>query len=158
MLVCGAGALAVSAGADRIPFYWTPLILGVTYLLAASVDGPRGGYWATALGLTGWGLAVAYVGEIRPADVDTAGVYLVGVGLAGVVAGVLRARGFVVSDIGFAATVALGGLTLALTPRAPDTLDDATTYAIALAVVGAGNVIGGAIQSRRGRSRSSEPE
>ena len=39
------------------PFYWTPLIRGLTYLVAAIVDGPRGWYWATALGLTEWGLA-----------------------------------------------------------------------------------------------------
>ncbi len=148
VLAGGAAALALTAGTDRIPFYWTPLILGVTYLLAATIDGPRGGYWATALGLTGWGLAVAYMGEIRPADIDTAGAYLVGVGLAGVLAAVLRGRGFLVSETGFAATVALGGLTLALTPRAPDTLDDATTYAIALALVGAFNILYGVIQLR----------
>ncbi len=51
-------------------------------------------------------------------------------GLAGVVAVVLRRRGFLISDLGFAATVAVGGLTLALTPRASGTLDDATTYAM----------------------------
>ncbi|MEJ7714534.1 MAG: hypothetical protein WKF40_02020 [Thermoleophilaceae bacterium] len=62
----GALVLALTAGADRLPFYWTPLILGLSYLVAAIVDGPRGGYWATALGLTGWGLAVVYMGEVRP--------------------------------------------------------------------------------------------
>ena len=41
--------------------------------MAAIVDGPRGGYWATALGLTGWGLAVVYLGEARPVDIDPAG-------------------------------------------------------------------------------------
>lgn len=132
------------------------MILGVTYLLAATIDGPRGGYWATALGLTGWGLAVAYTGEIRPADIDTAGAYLAGAGVAGLVAAVLRTRGFLISEAGFAATVALGGLTLALTPRAPDTLDDATTYAIALALVGACNVVGGAFQLRRTRDDGAE--
>ncbi len=146
----GAALLAVTAGADRIPFYWTPLILGLTYLVAAIVDGPRGGYWATALGLTGWGLAVVYIGDARPPDIDTAGAYLAGAGLAGVVAAVLRRRGFLISDLGFAATVALGGVTLALTPRASGTLDDATTYAIALSVVGVLNVAGGVYQMVRG--------
>ncbi len=149
LLAGGAGTLYVTAGADRIPFYWTPLILGVTYLLAAVIDGPRGGYWATGVGLSGWGIAVAFMGEVRPTDIDPAGAYLVGAGLAGVAAGLLRARGFLVSEIGLAATIAGGGLLLALTPRAPDTLDDATTYAIALAIVGALNVAGGAVGLRR---------
>ena len=109
-----------------------------------------GGYWATALGLTGWGLAVVYIGDARPPDIDTAGAYLAGAGLAGVVAAVLRRRGFLISDLGFAATVALGGVTLALTPRASGTLDDATTYAIALGVVGVLNVAGGVYQMVRG--------
>jgi len=47
-----------------------------------------------------------------------------------VVAVVLRRRGFLISDLGFAATVAVGGLTLALIPRASGTLDDATIYAM----------------------------
>ncbi len=156
LLSGGAALLAATAGADRIPFYWTPLILGLTYLVAAIVDGPRGGYWATALGLTGWGLAVVYIGDVRPPDVDPAGAYLAGVGLAGVVAAVLRRRGFLISDLGFAATVAVGGLTLALTPRASGTLDHATTYAIALGVVGVLNVAGGAYQLIRGGPPSAE--
>jgi len=36
--------------------------------------------------------------------------------------------------------VAVGGLTLALTPSASGTLDDAATYAVALGVVGVLNV------------------
>jgi hypothetical protein len=150
LLSGGAALLAVTAGAGRLPFYWTPLILGLTYLVAAIVDGPRGGYWATALGLTGWGLAVVYLGEVRPPGVDPAGAYLAGVGLAGVVATMLRRRGFLISDLGFAATVAASGLTLALTPRASGALDDAATYAIALGVVGVFNVAGGAYQTARG--------
>ena len=114
--------------------------------MPAIVDGPGGGYWATALGLTGWGLAVAYIGDVRPPDIDTAEAYLAGAGLAGVVAVVLRRRGFLISDLGFAATVAVGGLTLALIPRASGTLDDA----IALGVVGVLNVAGGAYQMVRG--------
>lgn len=141
----GAGLLEFSAGADRIAFYWTPLIIGAIYLLAAIIDGPHGGYWATALGLTGWGLAVAYSGAVRPPDVDIAGVYLAGVGLAGLAAALLRTRGFVISEAGLALTVVGAGVILALSPRV-DSLVDATTYAIAIAVVGALNATGGAWQ------------
>lgn len=38
----GGVLLALTVGEDRISFYWTPLILGLTYLVAAIVDGPRG--------------------------------------------------------------------------------------------------------------------
>lgn len=144
LLIAGALLLGLTVGEDRLSFYWTPLILGLTYLVAAIVDGPRGGYWATALGLTGWGLAVVYLGEARPMDIDPAGAYLAGAGLAGVAAAFLRSRGFSISEIGFGATVAAGGLVLAFAPRAPDTLEDATTFAIALGVVGLLNVAAGA--------------
>ncbi len=150
LLTGGAVLLGLTVGEDRVSFYWTPLILGLTYLVAAIVDGPRGGYWATALGLTGWGLAVVYMGGVRPLDIDPAGAYLAGAGLAGILAAVLRSRGFVISEVGFAATVAAGGLVLAFTPRAPGTLDDATTYAIALGVVGLLNVAAGAYGLARG--------
>lgn len=142
LLVAGALLLALTAGEDRIMFSWTPLILGVTYLLAAVVDGPRGGYWATALGLTGWGLAVVFMAQVKPADVDTAGAYLVGAGAAVTVAALLRPRGFSISELGLALTIAGGGLVLALTPRY-DALDDATTYAVALGAVGVLNLAGG---------------
>ena len=93
---------------------------------------------------------------MRPSDIDIAGAYLAGAGLAGVVAAVLRRRGFLISDLGFGATVAAGGLVLALTPRASGTLDDATTYAMALGVVGVLNVAGGAYQLIRGGPPSAE--
>lgn len=145
LLLGGAGLLEFSAGADRIAFYWTPLIIGIIYLLAAIVDGSRGGYWATALGITGWGLAVAYMGTVRPADVDVAGVYLVGVGLAGLAAALLRARGFAVSEAGLALTIVGAGVILALSLRV-DALVDATTYAIAIGAIGVLNVARGAWQ------------
>lgn len=151
LLVAGAVLLAVTAGADRIDFFWTPLILGVTYAVAATVEGPRGGYWATALGLIGWGVAVAFLGEVRPERVDPAGAYLAGVGLAGVAAVALRRRGFLVSEVGLAATIAASGLILAFTPRAADALTDAATYAFALGAVGVLNVVGGAVGVARTR-------
>jgi len=151
LLIAGAVLLAVTAGADRIDFLWTPLFLGVIYAVAATVEGPRGGYWATALGLIGWGVAVAFLGEVRPERIDTAGAYLAGVGLAGVAAVALRQRGFLVSELGLAATIAASGLILALTPRAADTLADATSYAIAVGAVGVLNVVGGAVGVARAR-------
>jgi len=149
LFVGGAGLLEFSAGADRIAFYWTPLIIGIIYLLAAIIDGPRGGYWATALGLTGWGLAVAYMGAVRPADVDVAGAYLVGVGFAGLAAALLRVRGFAISEAGLALTIVGAGAILALSLRT-EAFVDATTYAVAVGTVGVLNVAGGAWQLAAG--------
>lgn len=143
LLVAGAALLGFSAGAGRIDFYWTPLIIGLVYLVAALVDGPSGGYWATAVGFTGWGLAVVYAGSVRPPQIDVAGVYLGGVGLSVVMTALLRARGFAVSEAGLGLTIAAAGAVLALSPRI-DALLDASTYALAIAAVGALNVAGGA--------------
>lgn len=137
-----AGALVLELVVERtdVGFFWTPLTIGLAYLAAAAAGGRRGGYWATACGLVGWGLAVAYIGHVRPSDVDGSGAYLVGAGL-GVSAGVMLARrGFDVSELGLGVTVAAGGLILALTPR-EDALDDARTYALALGAVGVFNVL-----------------
>jgi len=51
-------AVIVGPGPDR--FYLTPLGIGLVYLLAAAVGGRRGGYWATATVLVGWGAAVVW--------------------------------------------------------------------------------------------------
>ena len=100
--------------------------------------------------LTGWGLGVVFIGEVRPADIDLTGTYLFGAGL-GAVAGLLLARsGFEVSDMGLAATVAAAGLLLALSPTWPDVLDDSRTYAALIGLVGIVNVGIGAAAQRGG--------
>jgi len=70
LLLAGAGLLEFAVGGDRIAFHWTPLILGLTYLVAALVDGPRGGYRATALaialGAAGIVNVVAGAARLRP--------------------------------------------------------------------------------------------
>jgi len=90
------------------------------------------------------------MGEVRPPDVDVAGVYLVGVGLAALAATVLRSRGFTVSEVGVALTIVGAGVFLALSVRV-DALVDASTYALAVGMVGALNVGGGAWQLARRR-------
>ena len=140
LLLAGALALELLVTQGSLRFYWTPLILGITYLAAAAAGGRRGSYWATACVLVGWGLAVVYVGATEPADIDTAGAYLFGAGL-GVVAGTLLARrNFDVSPLGLGATAAAAGLILAISPRAPDLLYDARTFALAIAAVGLVNL------------------
>ena len=138
-LLVGAVVLALLVE-GTLAFFWTPLILGLTYLVAAGIGGRNGGYWATACVLTGWGLAVVISGEATLTDIDTSGLYLLGAGL-GAVAGILLARArFAVSDLGLAATVAAAGLILAISPTFPDLLYDARTFAIAIGLVGLLNV------------------
>ncbi len=138
-LLAGAVALMLLVEPEGSRFYLTPLGLGLAYLAAAALGGPRGGYWPTALVLTGWGLAVVLVREARP-ELDTAGLYLLGAGLGAVAAAVLARRGFSADPLGAAATVAAAGLVLALSPQA-DALVQTRTFAVALGLVGLVNVI-----------------
>jgi len=138
-LLAGALVLVIVIHPDAARFFWTPLVLGLSYLAAATAGGRRGGHWATACALTGWGAAVAVAGAARP-DLDIAGLYLAGAGL-GALAGLLLARaGFAVEPLGLAGAIAVAGLVLALTTQAPDLLGDARTYAAALATVALANL------------------
>ncbi|PZS26150.1 MAG: hypothetical protein DLM61_18855 [Pseudonocardiales bacterium] len=58
------GAAIVSAAGDPVaalPFYATPLILGVTYLGAPAMGGRGATLWAPGLVITAWGAAVVLV-------------------------------------------------------------------------------------------------
>lgn len=57
-----AGALVLSlllAPVGPVPFYFTPLVLGLTYTAAAFLGGRGGTLWAPAVIITFWGIAVA---------------------------------------------------------------------------------------------------
>lgn len=151
LLLAGGLFLAFVVAPQDSRFYWTPLTMGLAYLGAAIVGGRRGGHWATACALTGWGAAVVLAGAAKP-DLDVSGLYLTGAGL-GVLAGLLLGRrGFEVSALGLAGTVTGGGVILALTTQMPGLLDDARTYAIALGLVAAAN-LGIAVRAERAPQR-----
>ena len=139
LLLAGGLFLMIAVVPEDTRFYWTPLTLALAFLGAAIVGGRHGGHWAIACALTGWGTAVVYAGAVRP-DLDTSGLYLAGAGL-GVTAGLLLQRaGFDVDALGLAVTVLAAGLVLALTTQAAGVLDDARTYAAALAAVAVTNI------------------
>lgn len=139
LLLAGALFLTAVVAPDDARFYWTPLTLGFAYLGAAIVGGRHGGHWATACALTGWGAAVVFAGAIRP-ELDVSGMYLAGAGL-GMTAGLLLQRaGFDVDALGLGVTVMAAGLILALTTQAVGVLDDARTFAAALAAVAVTNL------------------
>lgn len=137
-LIVGAVALyALVRG--PLDFFWTPLIIGLSYLVAALLGGRHGGHWPTALVLVGWGLAVL-ARQRGVVDVDTAGAYLVGAGLGALAAAAVDRAGFDADPMGVAATVVAAGLLLALTAQF-SALASVETYAVALAVVGAINLL-----------------
>lgn len=148
-----AGALLIRLLVDggELRFYWTPLLIGLTYLGAAVAGGRDGGHWSGAIALTGWGLAVAWAGSTRPVEVDIAGVYVLGVGLAVLVGAALAERGWPVSTLSMGVTLAVAGLALALVERVPE-LGDGSTYAWLLALVAAGNAVAAVAGVLRGRS------
>ena len=147
VLLFGAVVFALVVGPEPDRFYLTPIGLGLVYLAAAAAGGRRGGYWATAIVLVAWGLAVVWVRRGSP-DLDTAGVYMVAVGL-GAVAGLLLARrGVAVDALGLAGTIVLAGLSLAFAPQA-EALVEARTYALLVGAVGLVNVVAGALSMRR---------
>jgi hypothetical protein len=139
MFLAGALVLNVAVAPNDRRFYWTPLVVGLAYLAAAAAGGRRGGHWATACVLVGWGAAVVFVGEARP-DLDVAGLYMVGAGL-GAVAGLLLGRaGVDVNPLGLAVVITAGGLLLTFAAQAPSVLEEARTYAALLAVVAVANL------------------
>ncbi len=148
VLLLGAVVFAAVVGPEPDRFYLTPLGLGLAYLAAAAAGGRRGGYWATAIVLVVWGLAVVWVREGRP-DLDTAGVYMVAVGLGAIVGLLLARRGVAVSALGLAGTIVLAGLSLAFATQW-DELVEARSYAMVVGLVGLVNVVAGAVSMVRG--------
>lgn len=144
VLLAGAIVFLLVVGTGPDTFYSTPLGIGLVYLAAAIVGGKRGGYWATAVVLVGWGAAVVYVRQARP-DFDIAGLYMLGAGL-GATAGILLSRsGFAVDPLGATATVAIAGAILALEPRWSEVIGEARTYALLVGAVGLVNAVAGAV-------------
>jgi hypothetical protein len=147
VLLGGAVLFAVVVGAGPGRFYLVPIGVGLVYLAAAIAGGRRGGYWATAVVLVGWGAAVVWAQKGRP-DLDIAGLYLLGAGAGATVGVLLSRRGFAVGTLGLTATVALAGLLLALAPQWPEVLEEARTYALLVGLVGLVNAVAGAVARR----------
>ncbi len=134
----GAIALYLLVERSKIKFYWTPLIIGLSYLGAAIVGGRKGGHWPTALVLVGWGGVVAWSARTGP-DLDTAGLYLAGGGLGVLVAGILLRAGFKIDVIGLGGAAVAAGLVLAFSGKV-DSFVQGGFFAILLAIVAAVNV------------------
>ena len=121
-----------------LEFFWTPFLLGLVYLVAAAVGGRRGGLWATGLVLAGWGAGVLLVSELG-VDWSAADAYLMGIGAAALVGGLLARRGFAVDLVGVGATALLAGIVHTIAHQ-DNALTDPWPYVALLALVGAVNV------------------
>lgn len=111
--------IGLDAGPLPLPFYWLPLLTGLTYLAAAAVGGRRGALWAPGLVVTGWGVGVLLT---LSGQVDNAlfpALSIVGLGAGAVVAALLVRAGFAIGELGIALSVLLAGLFFLLTQRGP---------------------------------------
>lgn len=108
-----AGALVVSLGVAPVgplPFYTTPLILGLTYLAAADAAGRQATLWAPGLIITAWGGAVLLVFS-RTLNADFSAVAVTALGVGATAAALLGRRGFRVDGIAIALSILFAGLT-----------------------------------------------
>lgn len=123
---------------NAVDFTWTPLALGVVYLVAAGAGGRTGGHWGSACVLIGWGIAVALDFQTT-ISYGPAPLYLAGVGLGGIAAALLARAGFSTDMFGVTATIALAGVFLGASDNV-GVLLEGWTYAALLAIVAVVNL------------------
>lgn len=138
-----AGAVAYYAWmhAGDVPFYWTPLGIGLIYLFAAAAGGRRGGFWATGCVVATWGLGVVLLAELD-LELRGVGVYIFALGLGALIAALLGRRGFAVDALGVAGAIVAVGVLLLLEPEV-ELAGNPDLYAVALAAVGVVNLVRG---------------
>ena len=123
-----------------LQFYWTPLLLGLAYFGAAAAGGRRGGLWATAVVLTGWGVGVLLATKLD--SLSSGDAYLMGIGGAIVVAGVLARRGgFAIDLLSVGGTVLIAGILHNVAGDPVQALVQPWPYVALLAGVGALNLV-----------------
>jgi len=137
-----------------LPFYWTPFLLGVAYLAAAAVGGRAGGMWPTALVLLGWGAAVLSVSALK-LGVGMANAYLIGLGAATLIGGLLARRGVAIDLFSIGGTAVLAGV-VHLVAGKVDFLVKPWPYVALLAVVGGVNLVM-ALAASRAPGRAAQP-
>ena len=98
------------------PFYWLPVITGLTYLAAAAAAGARGALYAPGLLVLGFGVSTVLSGRgvVEGAQLALA---LVCVGAGAVIAVLLRRVGVAVSAESLAVTVLVLGLFVLLSTK-----------------------------------------
>jgi len=106
------GALVVSlavAPVGALPFYVTPLILGLTYLAAAVLGAPHATLWASGFIITFWGLGVVLVFS-HTITTDFPAVAVTALGAGATVAALLSRVGVRVDPLAIALSILLAGV------------------------------------------------
>ncbi len=136
VLLVGAAVLLLLVDVGGVRYYWVPLMLGVTYLLAAVAGRSTGPLWAP-----GWVLSVVGLTEAlwfqanRPADsFELAQLTLLAAGTGAVIAVAMSAVGVRVSTMSLALAVLLtGAFNLAEAKAVPHVAGNTKLYAALLA-------------------------
>jgi len=139
VLLTGAAVLLLLVEGRDLRFYWDPLLLGVTYLLAAAAGHSTGPLWAP-----GWVLVVVGLTEAwwfragRPADsFELAQLTLLAAGTGALLAVAMTSIGVRVSAMSLALAVLLtGAFNLAEAKAVPHVAGNAWLYAALLAAWG----------------------
>lgn len=110
-LVLLAGAIVIVVAirpVGPLDFYWNPLLVGLAFVAAAAVAGPRSPLWGAGLVLSAWGSSKVIENNVH---VDWAGgMTMIAVGLGGLLAAWLATRGWAVTPASVAWPVVFIGL------------------------------------------------
>ncbi len=139
VLLAGAAVLLLLVEARGIRFFWVPLLLGVTYLLAAAAGRSTGPLWAPGWVLTAVGLTEAlWFHEGRPADsFELAQLTLLAAGTGALLAVAMTAVRVHVTGMSIALAVLItGAFNLAEAKAVPHVAGNAWLYAGLLAAWG----------------------
>lgn len=133
-LLAGALVMEFVIQQQVLRFYWTPLIVGLTYLAAAMVAGRRAALWAPGIVTTCWGISVL-LGVHGAITIDSALSYEIAGAIGIVIALALRAAiGLAAGPIGL--VVSFGVILLHTYAHAPSWIFHGVTFAILLGVWG----------------------
>ena len=111
-LIVGALVIVALIETETIPFYWFPVLTGLTYLAAAAAGRSRGTLWGPGFVITSVGLAAAlWLRDGRmPDSFQFLALAVMALGLGGVLAALLaQVRGFSISAMSVAMPVLLFG-------------------------------------------------
>ncbi len=112
-LIVGAVVIVALVETETIPFYWTWMLVGLTYLAAAAAGRSRGTLWGPGFVITSIGLAAAlWLRDGRmPDSFLLLALAVMALGLGGVLAALLgQLRGFSISAMSIAMPVLLSGV------------------------------------------------
>jgi len=108
LLVGAVAILLLVKEIGPLDYYWNPLLVGVAFLAAAAVTGPRSPLWGAGLVVGFWGVSKVFQNNTDFAWAGSATTAMIGVG--GLVGAYLVTRGFAISVASVAFPVVFIGL------------------------------------------------